>query len=125
MRENDAPALASFLGVVEGKALADAAACLQGGEDISTDHQQVLGRFELAVDARIEAALAMAQSHYGGKLRTLASMISLVIGGGVGLYLAEPILGLLVGLAAVPLAPIAKDLVSALQAATLALRRTA
>ncbi|MDZ4698398.1 MAG: hypothetical protein SH809_01725 [Rhodothermales bacterium] len=120
---DNAPRVAGFLGVVEGADLAQAAARLGDAETMSKEHQLVLGRYELAVDARIESALAMAQSQYAGKMRTLASFIALGIGGGVGIYLSEPFLGLMIGIAAVPLAPIAKDLVSALQAATMALKR--
>jgi hypothetical protein len=119
----NAPHVAGFLGVVDGADLAQAASRLKDAETMSKEHQQVLGRYELAVDARIESALAMAQSQYAGMMRTIASFIALGIGGGVGIYLSEPFLGFLIGLAAVPLAPIAKDLVSALQAATMALKR--
>ena len=119
----NAPQVAAYLGVVNGEELSKAAARLGDAETISKEHQQVLGRYELAVDARIESALAMAQTQYAGKMRTIASFIALGIGGGVGLYVGQLFMGLLIGLAAVPLAPIAKDLVSALQAATIALKR--
>jgi ethanolamine transporter EutH len=87
----------------------------------------VLGRFELAVDARIDAALTLAQSHYAGAQRCVASLIALAIAVAVGFWMrtTQPhflLKSVLVGIAAVPLAPIAKDLVSALQAATTALR---
>jgi hypothetical protein len=120
---DNAPRLAGFLGVLDGDALSRAAAHLPTAPTISDDARYVLGRYELAVDARIESALAIAQSQYAGKLRTIAMILSLGIGVGVGIYLGQFFLGFLVGLAAVPVAPIAKDLVSALQAATTALRR--
>lgn len=125
LTEEQAPRVASFLGMIDPGDLSRAAAKLSSPEKMDEGTQQVLGRYELAVDARIESALAMAQNQYAGKLRAIASAISLLIGGGMGIYLGQALLGILVGLAAVPVAPIAKDLVSALQAATTALRRPA
>ncbi|MEZ4701449.1 MAG: hypothetical protein R2834_14020 [Rhodothermales bacterium] len=123
LTEENASRIAGFLGVIDGDALTRAASRINSAEGMSEDLQHVLGRYELAVDARIESALAMAQNQYAGKLRFIASIIALAVGAGVGIYLSQPFMGGLIGLAAVPLAPIAKDLVSALQAATAALGR--
>lgn len=121
----NATALADFVGVVEGSLLKRAARELKKGEEMDPARRAVLGRFELAVDARIDAALALAEGRYVSVARVLASAIALVIAGVVGAALsgwAGLGLSILVGIAAVPLAPVAKDLVSALNAAAEALK---
>ncbi|HWO40565.1 MAG TPA: hypothetical protein VNO43_02040 [Candidatus Eisenbacteria bacterium] len=124
--ENAAP-LAVYLGIVDGAALRAAAEKVISGGDLSAELRNVLGRFELAVDARIDAALTLAQSNYAGATRVSASVVALAIAMAVGLHLGSGywFQALLVGIAAVPLAPVAKDLVSALQAATRAIRTRA
>ena len=86
--------------------------------------RNVLGRFELAVDTRVDAALTLAQSHYVGATRITASVFALLIALAVGIYLGGDYIfqAILVGIAAVPLAPIAKDLAAALQSASKAIR---
>jgi hypothetical protein len=119
---------------------------VQGGKALSDDHRGALGRFELAADARVASALARAQDAYLGWVRGAASAVSIFLaefaayflsgtttgaGGGAANAAAAPgtaglpnewLIGLLVGIVAVPLAPIANDVVGALQAATKALR---
>lgn len=129
LHPDEAPRYAEHLGLGGGEALAHAAALLSRGDDLPTELRNVLGRFELAVDARIDAGLALAESTYVGSVRIAASLLAL----GLALLAAAVLRGegtavswgraLLIGIAAVPLAPIAKDLVSALQAAAGALRR--
>jgi hypothetical protein len=118
---------AEFLKVVGRAELESVATSLKQGTPLSDAQRNVLGRYELAVDARIDAALTQAQSHYAGTQRSVASIIALVIAVAVGLWLRSTqayilLKSVLVGIAAVPLAPIAKDLVSALQAASTAIR---
>lgn len=111
--------------------LYDAAA--QGsGEPATTDAQRrALGRFELAIDARIDAALALARQRYAATARVAAFVVSLIIAVTTALIIGDradtsgwpPMLvALLVGLAAVPIAPIAKDVASGIQAAAKALK---
>jgi len=113
--------IAEYLGTVDGAVLEDAVKAATTGSDLSSEQRNVIGRFELAADARIDAGLTRAQSAYANTLRVAASVIALLIAGIVGTSLGRPWQGLLVGVCAVPLAPVAKDLVSALQAATRAL----
>jgi hypothetical protein len=131
---------ADFLQVASAEDLKAVAAALKEGSALSDAQRNMLGRFELAVDARIDAALTLAQSHYAGTQRCAASLIAVAIALVAGIWMRgtqanftgpitfrtfSPVLlqSLLVGIAAVPVAPIAKDLVSALQAATTAIRK--
>lgn len=109
-----------------------AAAVEQGtGEAATTDaERRALGRFELAIDARIDAALAIARQQYASRARVAAFLVSLgialvtafLIGDGDGAGWPPWLVALLVGVAAVPIAPIAKDVASGIQAAAKALR---
>lgn len=95
---------------------------------------RALGRYELAADARIDAAMAIAKQRYATTARTWASGASLLIAAitAGGLYFSGGVIGLstgglilfalLIGIAAVPIAPIAKDLASGINAAARALR---
>ena len=123
LTEENAGAISNWLGLKHTEKLQAVAAKIEASEDISNEDRNVLGRFELAVDARIDAAMALAQNHYVGKLRVVASCAALIIALGAGVYLDMMFLAVIVGIAAVPLAPIAKDLSSALQAAVQALKR--
>lgn len=91
-----------------------------------------LGRFDALVRARLEAAFELADHDYRAKARLSAAMVSVVLALTCGaafayadgtvndtvVFAGAAILGLL----AVPLAPIAKDLTSALRAASDALK---
>lgn len=123
---DNAEKIGQALGIVDAKLLKTAAAAVDEGQDLPPELRNVVGRYELAVDARIDAALTLAQARYATASRISASIIALTIAIAVGLtYGGTPeLIGLavLVGLAAVPLAPIAKDVVSAVKAASDALR---
>lgn len=122
----NAAAAASFLGVVKGDELAAVARQVLQGEELTSAQRNVLGRFELAVDTRIEAALTRSHDLYVGAMRMAASILAVGIALAVAFYLAKPVwLGLLIGIAAVPLAPIANDVVTALQSAAKALKARA
>jgi hypothetical protein len=126
LTRDNAAAVAATLAIVDAGLLQQAAAAVDAGQELPANLRNVLGRYELAVDARIDAALTLAQAHYAAAARIGASMVAIVIALTVGFfYTTEPRergLALLVGLAAVPLAPIAKDVVSALKATVDALR---
>lgn len=115
---------AEFLGMVDGASLAEAARQVAQGQELTAQLRNILGRFELAVDARIDAALMLAQNQYVGATRGSASIIAILIAIIVGIYLGKEyfVQAILVGVAAVPLAPIAKDVVNALQSASKAIR---
>ena len=113
---------ATYLGTVDGGVLEEAVKLSASGTDLPAAMRNVIGRFEVAADARIDAGLAKAQSVYATTLRITASIFALGIAAVVGLSMGQFWQSILVGLCAVPLAPVAKDLVSALQAATAALK---
>lgn len=90
---------------------------------VTPEQRSALARLETAIDARIDAALVLAETQYVTQTKVIATLVALAIAFGVGTALqAEPVVSLLVGLAAVPLAPVAKDLATALQEAVRALK---
>lgn len=119
-----APALAKKVGVVSADDLAEVAKLVQSGEPLEEAQRGILGRFELALDSRIDAALALADTRYKGYVRLAASFVAIAIALIVGIIQQQPILiSVIVGVAAVPFAPVAKDLASGLQAASQAMAR--
>jgi hypothetical protein len=124
----NAPDIARFLGTVDPDGLRSAALAVTSGQALSDTQRAALGRFELAADARIASALSRAQDVYLGTVRSAASVLSVVLAEVAAVMLGTSsdmwMVGLLVGIVAVPLAPIANDVVGALQAATKALRAT-
>lgn len=122
----NAAQMARFLGVVEADSLRQAAHLVQTGDQFEdATLRNVLGKFELAVDTRIDAALTLAQNQYAAGMKVLASIVALIIA--LFVYFTAPgqvslLQAILVGLIAVPIAPVAKDLVTALQSASQALR---
>jgi hypothetical protein len=121
-REN-ASECARFVGSVPPEALVAAVEAASQGAEIPSEHRNVIGRFELAVDARIDSALALAKDQYLGAVRGFAYGIAIVMALFAGFVLHARVgISLVVGVAAVPIAPITNDIVAALQAATKALK---
>lgn len=119
-----AVALAEEIGVVGATDLKAVAASLQKGKALTDNQRGVLGRYELALDTRIDAALALANDHYVNYMRFFASLVAIAIAFGVRQYTRGDILTtLIIGFTAVPLAPIAKDLATAIQSAAKAMRQ--
>lgn len=115
--------VARFLGTVTPAALKQAAAAVEAATPLNDAERGAIGRFELAADARIASALSRAQDVYVGWVRGSASLCAIVLGIATALILGSDLMdGLIVGIVAVPLAPIANDVVAALQAATRAMR---
>jgi hypothetical protein len=114
--------LAERLGVVAADDLVAVAEALQQGAELTDAQRSILGRFELALDARIDSALALADDRYAGSMRVIASLVAIIIALAIGIYAGQSVLlALIVGIAAVPVAPMAKDLSSAIRAAGQAL----
>lgn len=127
--------MAQTVGVSDPCELGDVAKQLMAGEDISKKptERNILGRFEMAVDARIDAALAMGERAYKNGVRLRASLIALVLSLVAAYLMYTPdngesfirsdifVLALIVGVTAVPMAPIAKDVAKGFQAAARAL----
>jgi hypothetical protein len=111
-------------GNVAPDALRTAAEKLQKGSVLTDTDLNVLGRLDASVEAQLDAAFDHADQLYRNVTRFFAGVLAVALA-----YLATWALGwnqwalaLVVGLLAVPLAPIAKDLASSLQAAAAALR---
>lgn len=124
LSSDDAKSLAEFLGNIDDEALSQAIKASISGQELKDEYRNVLGRFELAVDARIDASLTLARDQYIGFMRGAATLFSVGIALLAGLAMPdiEMTQAVIVGIAAVPLAPIAKDVVGALQATTKALK---
>ena len=133
LRADNAHALASVIGVGDGGSLERAVSVLATAttadpappSTATEEDRGVIARFELAVDARIEAAIAVADATYVGQIRLAAAFVALVLALAGAYSLGEfPnrwVAALIVGVAAVPIAPIAKDVASGIQAARKAL----
>lgn len=131
LRPGNAEKMAGQVGVVDGADLTAISEKLRDGDELDAAEKSKLGRFELAVDARIDAALALAERAYLGWVRGWATIFSIGLamiaawvlykqGGDKAVFQWQ--LALIVGVAAVPLAPIAKDVSKALQSAATAIR---
>jgi hypothetical protein len=118
----NAEKLAAALKIADARSLQQAASEVWSGA-LSDESRNVIGRFELAADARIDAGLTLALDHYARSAKISAMVVALTIAIVMAHLLGVGLLyGLIVGLAAVPLAPVAKDLVTAIKSAAEALR---
>jgi len=123
LTSGNAASVATFLGTVAPSALQQAVETVERADSLTDANRAAIGRFELAADARIESALSRAKDAYLGWVRGTASVCAIVLAIGTALLLkCSAIDGLIVGIVAVPLAPIANDVVAAVQAATKAMR---
>jgi len=139
--DKNAEDLASKSGV-EAEILKQAAIALRKGEDLTPHQMNVLGRFDASVEARLDAAFERADQFYRNSSKALAAGVAIIlaiVAGGV-LFVdeattsASPIidyifsryflLAIIVGAVAVPLAPVSKDIVSALGTAVRAMKAT-
>jgi len=90
---------------------------------VSDEQRAALARLETAIDGRIDAALMLADTQYITQTKLIATFVALVIAFFVGLSLEQdPLICFVVGIAAVPLAPVAKDIATALQEAVKAFK---
>ncbi|MDT0496261.1 hypothetical protein RM530_02620 [Algiphilus sp. W345] len=74
LRPGPAPALAAQVGTVDAAELTLVAERLMHGGPLDDASRTVLGRYELAVDARIDAGLTLAIDGYQGAIRAAASL---------------------------------------------------
>jgi len=129
----DTQALAAELPGVNAQALQQAAQAIDSGGKINDDQKHALARFEMSVDARIDAALALAETSYVAVARNTASgfaiIFALIVGCILGFHADETSndysfigLAFLIGVAAIPIAPVAKDIAKALSSAEKALK---
>jgi hypothetical protein len=126
VNQDNAEQVALFLGSVPGPALKAAifaASTATPANAVSDADRSVIGRYELAADARIDAALTLAQVSYAATARQAAMVIAIGLALGVAwMVKVNWLAGLIVGLVAVPIAPIAKDIASGINAAAAALK---
>ncbi|MEO6339783.1 MAG: hypothetical protein ABIO39_07095 [Caulobacteraceae bacterium] len=100
---------ARFAGVADAAVANEAAATLAG-------------RFSLALDTRIDAAFTIAEQRYQAFARIAAGLMAIALALGFNGWASASMqlpwgVALLIGLVAVPLAPVANDLVSSLSSA--------
>ncbi len=128
----NAPQVANAAGVDPG-VLANIARKVATGETLEPAESDVFGRFDLIVTALLDEAYQRADQTYRSGTRLIAMFISvlLAVAGAVTLHnksgdsWAQDLgTAVIVGLLATPLAPIAKDLSSALATAVNALQST-
>jgi hypothetical protein len=119
----NAAGLAEAAGVNAEK-LASLARKSADGTDVSQDEINVLGQFDAVLSAALDAAYERGDQKYRNASKLLAMIVATIMGGVGGLIVfgipisnANLALSLLVGVVATPLAPVAKDLVSSIQAA--------
>lgn len=97
---------------------------LTKGEAMTPEQVNMFGRFKASVEAIIDAAYERADQAYRNMMRLLSGVFAVFLALAAD-WLSSSFndwkIAVLVGLIAVPLAPIAKDLASALQAAASAL----
>lgn len=117
-----AQGMAKHLGVpVDMEALRSLSAKLSGqGSDLTPGELNALGRFDLALMASLDCAYNRADQLYRNRAKALATVFSVILACAGGAAIGVSGWGyaqcVLAGLIAVPIAPMAKDLASALQA---------
>jgi hypothetical protein len=127
LNEANAPNLASITGV-DGALLEQVAASIASGTALTTAQSDVFARFDLSVTALLDEAYQRSDELYrnGTKVVAMVFAILLAIGGAIVLHGANWTndigKALLVGVLATPLAPIAKDISTALGTAVNALQ---
>jgi hypothetical protein len=110
----NAPRLAQVTGVDAG-VLTAIATSIAAGTPLSSAESDVFARFDLIVTALLDEAYQRSNQIYRNWTRALAAAVAVVLAmaGGVVLQI-DPAQSLLIGLLATPLAPIAKDIATAL-----------
>ena len=118
-----APTLAAA-GHVDEARLKQVAEKVAAGTFLDDSDNAVLNRMDAAIEAHLDAAFDLGEHHYRNLSRLMAGTFAILLAVAAaalleddGLTLREGLLAGLVGLVAVPLAPLAKDLASSISAA--------
>ena len=126
LTKGSAPALAKAAGVDRDK-LESLAHKTAAGEKVTQDEINVLGQFDAVLSAVLDTAYERGDQIYRNASKFLAMAVATILGGAGGwivfhnnLTFSNIALSLLTGMIATPLAPVAKDLASGLQAAVTA-----
>lgn len=109
---------------VDAKVLENIAKKMTSGTGLTQEESNTLGRFDLALTAILDEGYQRADQRYRNTAKVLASFVAVVLAllGGWSIspsnyfYTADMWKAILCGLLAIPLAPISKDLTSALAA---------
>jgi hypothetical protein len=114
--------------VIDPDVLAEAVENLTTGKDLEPKHVNVLGRFDATVDAALDAAYERADQEYKNAARGLAAAFAVLLSLAAVYFVddswSQDILpAFIVGLVAIPLAPIAKDVSTALANAVTAMNK--
>lgn len=113
---------------IDAAALKAAAVKVDDGQALSEEDINVLGRFDAIVDAQMDAGFERADQQYRNAAKALAAVFAVILAvvGGAIIYTdydaAHIAAAVLIGLVSVPLAPVSKDLASALGTAVAALK---
>ncbi len=125
-----AQSLAAAAPGIAGTALVDAAKKIDAGTALAQQEVDVLGRFDAIVDAQMDAGFEHADQQYRNASKVLAAAFAVVLAllgvwviEGSAVTISDFMHALFVGAIATPLAPVAKDLTSALGSAVAALKR--
>jgi len=119
LNETNADALANATGV-DANLLTTVATSLKGGTPLSTGQGDVYARFDLIVTALLDETYQRADNLYRNWTRAIAGVVAVLLAIFAGEMLnpqLETWQSVIVGLLATPLAPIAKDLSTALATA--------
>lgn len=122
----NAPHLAKVTGV-DSEILTKVAKKMASGTKLEQQESDVLGRFDLILTALLDEGYQRADQAYrnSAKMWSIVVSVALAVAGGSVVGLAKPedwAAALLIGLLATPLAPLTKDLTSALQASVKAMQ---
>lgn len=119
------PQLPDSLNLDRGR-LQAAAAKLETGEELSEVDLNLLGRLDAVIEAELQAAFDYADQAYRARARAWAGVAAIVLamfgllvwrgGAGASIGWKDVAQAFLIGVLAVPIAPIAKDLSSAIAA---------
>jgi hypothetical protein len=125
MNSKTAKTMAQVVGGCDAKTLSAVAEKVTEGETLDDTERNILGRFEIAADARIDAAFALAERAYANSIRFRASLVALTLSFVAAIALKQSPDGFftafIVGIIAVPFAPIAKDVAKGFQSAVMAI----
>jgi hypothetical protein len=107
---------------VDATTLKNFATDTAAGKAATSDQVNVVGQFDIALSAALDAAYERGDQTYRNGTKFCAMIVSIILGGigGEIVFSNDPtsiILCLLMGVIATPLAPVAKDVASAIQTA--------
>ncbi|MFZ2006285.1 MAG: hypothetical protein WB697_11870 [Stellaceae bacterium] len=124
LTQGDATALASLTGVAADD-LGSAAAKAKTGQTVSPQELAVIAQFDAVLSAVLDEAYERADQLYRNAAKALSVVVAVVLALIAEKYFINGVdwwQALLVGLIAAPLAPVSKDVVTALQNAVAAVR---